>query len=294
MAGGTFLRFQVGSVGGSSAHLRYISRPAAVRDGKAGVLLHNLPDAEQEASFVLLRDHLIAYAWLREYAERRQGGGVRTFYHAILGFESDVGSEPALSLVNTWLRETFPQAQAAAFLHRDTKRLHAHVWINARDSTGRKLQIGYHQFRSLDEVWNGIYARVLGHATDEHLEKKNETRWAKRLLITHSPRIGYTPERAWFHQQELRNAGHDELEKGGFGGNQSTTPNRIPDAPDRERGYTVRESEAHRRTDVADETARKADRALSEAHRLHQDASHLGSAETQLEEVNDRKRERER
>jgi hypothetical protein len=296
MAGDVYIRFQLGSTGGSAAHLRYISRPAALRDGKEAVLLYNLPEAANEENLTLLRDHLFAYAWLREKAElridRAQIGNVRSYYRVTIGFEKSIETELARALIKEWLTTAFPNAQAAAFFHRDSPNFHAHIWIGAREISGLKIQIDYAQYRSLDETWNCIYSHAMGRALGEHVRKKDETRleWRARHEnhrddgASHN-RIDYQRDRSQFYAQELRNAGHHELEEIRTGRVEPALARSLTDSESGERSSSRRKSTTDRSVAVADQTEREAARAISEISALRSDASHLGSREALTKET---------
>ncbi len=164
--------------------MRYITRPTAVRDGREGLLVVRLDIAEVQ-SFPLLRASLIAWAQTREAMEHlttRQGAQRgRTHYRATLGFERDIGTADALRLVGEWLDVALPLASAVAAVHRDTARLHVHLWIDARQVDGRKIDLSARAWRQLDETWNRIYCRALGLDEREHLAKKWSTERAKQL-----------------------------------------------------------------------------------------------------------------
>jgi Relaxase/Mobilisation nuclease domain len=168
--GGTFCRFTVGRQGTSAAHLRYISRVSAVETetGRCDFITQSLPEYVLRAeSFYHLRDRLLGYAKMRE----RQETG-RTHYRAIVSFEQDIPQEQASQMVREWLQETFPNGQAVAFFHHNTEHLHAHIWIDARGTDGKKLHFSARDFRRIDEAWNTIYSREMGRDIQEHLQKK--------------------------------------------------------------------------------------------------------------------------
>lgn len=163
--------------------MRYITRPSAVRDGREGLLLVRL-DVEHQNYFVL-RASLIAWAQTRQAMEhlspRRGVKRGRTHYRATIGFERDIGTRDALALVGEWLDTALPRASAVAAAHRDTARLHVHLWIDARQTDGRKIDLSARAWRQLDESWNRIYCRALGLDEREHLMKKWSTERAKQL-----------------------------------------------------------------------------------------------------------------
>src|SRR5205823_12548 len=101
----------------------------------------------------------------------------RTHYRVILSFEREVETEKAKLMVSAWLDKTpFKNAPAIAAIHRDTAHPHAHILIDSRQVTGKKVDLSPRQYRTLDEIWNEIYCREFGLDHHEHLNKKAETR----------------------------------------------------------------------------------------------------------------------
>ena len=134
-----------------------------MRDEREGVWLKEFPAALLEAPYATMMGHLSAWAdWLEQenIIGHRGCGEVRTHYRAILSFEAPVTTLQAKSMLALWMDEAFPKAQAAAFVHRNTEHLHVHVWIAARQTDGRKINLSARAFRQLDEQWNRIYAQV--------------------------------------------------------------------------------------------------------------------------------------
>ena len=182
--GGSFLRFRTGTTGASGRHVAYITRERAVIDRERATLLYQLPEHVRRASdYKELRQTLIAYADTREEIEIAQHtarGNPRTHYRVLASFEHDVPNEKALGMVKEWLDREFPRSRAFAVVHRDTEQTHVHVWIDARQVDGKKIQLARQQHRNLDLSWNHIYSREMGLDPREHERKKEETRAAKR------------------------------------------------------------------------------------------------------------------
>ena len=185
-SGGTFCQFTVGSGqrGASCRHLRYIANPQAVRDGREGIWLQGFPPLLSEAPYPVLVSHLCDWAhWLEqeEHLRHKGRGTVRTHYQAILSFEVPLSILQAKSLLAAWTQEAFPRAQTAAFVHSNTAHLHTHIWIAARQTDGRKINLSARTFRQLDEKWNCIYCCALDRDAREHLLKKGQTERWKQL-----------------------------------------------------------------------------------------------------------------
>jgi hypothetical protein len=182
--GGSFLRFRVGTTGASGRHMAYITRERAVLDRERAVLLYQVPEHVRAAGdYRELRQTLISYADTREeieIAQHRARGEPRTHYRVLASFERDVSNEKALGMAKEWLDRKFPRSRAVAVVHRDTEQTHVHVWIEARQIDGKKIQLARDQHRSLDLTWNHIYSREMGLDPHEHERKKEQTLAAKR------------------------------------------------------------------------------------------------------------------
>ena len=214
--GGTFCRFTIGSgeQGASTRLLRYIAHPQAVRDGVEGVWVKAFPVALLEAPYPILTQHLLQMArWMEqeEIIGHRGRGEVRTHYQAILSFEEAVTTAQAKSMLSLWMETAFPKAQAAAFLHRNTRHLHIHVWIGARQIDSKKINLSARAFRQLDEHWNRIYSQAMNRDEREHLLKKGQTERFKQLRregkekeasIQRPERVGDSWTPALFNERE--------------------------------------------------------------------------------------------
>ena len=223
--GGTFIRFRSGTVGASAQHVGYITRERAVVDREQGIILHNMP-AEVAAArgYDELRENLAAHAGVREELEiagHKARGEPRTHYRVTLGFERDVSSDKALGMAREWLEREFPMARGFATVHRDTDQMHVHVWIEARQVDGKKVQLSRRQHRGLDSTWNQIYSREMGRDPREHEVKKEQTREAKRQGWQRQQRPEYPPRTRrgaqemaprWEGREVAAQAGREERE----------------------------------------------------------------------------------
>lgn len=186
--GGTWCRFSVGAAARSVDYLTYISRIEAVKEREQGTLLYHLPPEviTHKDSYDLLRDSLLAYAWLRAESEAlHKEKGItslvaRTHYRAILSFERDIPTQTALNMTYSWLEQVFPRGRAVGFVHRNTGHPHLHIWIEARGGDGKKLHLSAREYRQIDEIWNRHYAQEMGRDEREHLWKKWRTEREKQ------------------------------------------------------------------------------------------------------------------
>jgi hypothetical protein len=195
--GGTYFRFYSGTPGRSPDHVSYITRESAVRDRDRAVLAYNLPDAVRDArGYDELRDNLVAHAQVREEQEMKRHRGpheARTHYRVRASFEREVSSERALAMAKEWLDGELPKARGFAVVHRDTEHVHVHIWIDARQTDGKKIQLPREKYRSLDSRWNQLYSAEMKRDPQEHERKKAQTREAKRQGWERRERPEYPP-----------------------------------------------------------------------------------------------------
>ena len=282
--GGTLLRFSVGPNDRSIAHLAYISRVEAVREGREDAWLFRFPDDISAAQdYRTLQASLASYAWVRAAGERRKGGAKsRTHYRCILSYERAIPTSQIRDLTRQWLETTLPTARAAAFLHSNTAHPHIHLWIEARGVDGKKLHLSARQFRQLDEAWNRIYAWAMGRDEREHLLKKGRTERIKQLWRERGKRRDLYREGRGGYGREIRRGPHRlDRNQRGIGAESAAV--------------RVRQSEAQRRERATAESAagcraanRTSDRAVSAVRGLRQAAQRLAH---EAERENEMRRE---
>jgi MobA/VirD2-like, nuclease domain len=121
-------------------------------------------------------ENLRLYFGSLEDYERRKGG--RTHYRIILSFDVPATNQQIRDLTNDFLEQAFPKAIAFGAIHRDTDHPHAHVYLNSRQTDGRRIQLKNNEFKTIDEKWSKIYTDFAGDesAHVEYLRKKEETK----------------------------------------------------------------------------------------------------------------------
>jgi hypothetical protein len=182
--GGAVFKFSKGRAGASSANVRYITREKAASER---VWTRNIPEHAQEGE-----THKEQINNLREYARQREedeisaarsgSGESRTHYRAIYSFDREISDEQAQRMIDAHLDKNLPNARCVAAIHRDTDHTHAHVWIDARDTDERKIQLNNKTYKTLDDEWAKTYAKEFDERSiyDEHIQKKYETQNWKR------------------------------------------------------------------------------------------------------------------
>ena len=307
MNGGTFCRFTVGSSAPNASvrYLRYIANEQSVREPEQGTLLWNLPDRKAmsgsyQAFTATLAEHVKADAeW--ELSRHQSRGHARTHYRALLSFETDIGTSNANGLVAQWIAGAFPQARAASFLHRNTNHLHAHIWIAARLTNGKKIDLSARDFRQLDERWNRIYAHAFSRPEQEHLAKKWQTERHKQLAregheIAKPLRVSHSWKPEMFNQRERERLGAGRYERNESGAYSDQRP---PSGNDsrfaaREQDASQRSHDLERVHHGADAANRASEFAVSEAVGLHEAAAQVAARWSEREREVDFPMERER
>ena len=121
-------------------------------------------------------ENLRLYFGSLEDYERRKGG--RTHYRIILSFDVPATNRQIRDLTNNFLDQAFPKAIAFGAIHRDTDHPHVHLYLNSRQTDGRRIQLKNNEFKTIDEKWSRIYTDFAGDksAHVEYLRKKEETK----------------------------------------------------------------------------------------------------------------------
>jgi hypothetical protein len=230
--------------GASGQHASYLTRESATGGNEEGIYLHNLGELKG-ADYRDTRTNIVSYAEARQDEElarpTRGGGQARTHYRCILSWDRKEDTEHALKQVKDYLKENFPNARAVAAIHQDTGHTHAHIWIDARQTDGKKLHLSHKDYRTLDDRWAKNYARHYGQQYEhDHLAKKKETREHKKARAQgiEKPK----PQRA---RRATTTKEHSERERQNYGvhqarprGNKRPATSRNQQAPNAGRGAT--------------------------------------------------------
>lgn len=113
-------------------------------------------------------------------AKERQ---VRTHYRCIFSWQGKESSEKATEEIKIFLKAEFPKARAIIAIHQDTDDTHGHVWLDARQTDGKKIHLNDRQFKTIDERWTQQYDRTYGtDLADVYKTRKEETKQWKREM----------------------------------------------------------------------------------------------------------------
>lgn len=233
----------------SSANADYITRLSATHS----ISFHNLEELEC-GNLQENRYSAIAYAEERQDQEKDMPG-VRNHYRLILSFDRDVPTGDARELAHRYLTQEFPKTRAIVAIHqhdkpkddrekiRDYSHTHAHVWIDARQVDGLKIQIKTGKFKTLDERWQQMYDQQYSTAYEKEF---GESKWQTaewRRQYAHAKENGLTlpdkPERIAdrFHtkdyrEKDLRDAGVNFYDQERSDAGQRTTTSEVEQIDD--------------------------------------------------------------
>ncbi len=164
-------KISVGKGGGSGANAEYITRK---KDAEK-IALKNLKHLEAK-TLSEVRSNAIAHAYASEDIEQAISSKARTHYRMILSWERDETSDKIVAMAQKYLDTVLPKAKAIIAAHQDTDNPHAHIWIDARQTDGKKIQLGWKKFTTLDEKFAELYDSEYGtNYAAEFKTKKEET-----------------------------------------------------------------------------------------------------------------------
>jgi hypothetical protein len=225
------------------------------------------------SSFEELREGLIVYTEAREELEPG-----RSHYRALVSFEGVQGSAEVAALAREWLKTAFPNARAFGFVHQNTDNTHAHLWIDARETGGKKIQLKNSEFKRLDESWNRIYCRAMGRDEAEHLDKKQKRQSEKQHQ--------YEQQQQYEKRRGNYQSGREAREAG------ETVPPAPKRAPSGEPAPASREPDAAREHGGLRSLAEEGARTLRAAQELHREAKRLDEA-TRMDKGQEHDRDKE-
>jgi hypothetical protein len=176
-------KFSVGKSGAGGANAGYITRQ---------------PDAEKIAFYNLghlvvetnaeMRTNAIAYAYAREDVEKDKSKNARTHYRMILSWDRKEDSEKASAEAEKYLDKVLPKAKAILAVHQDTDHTHVHIWIDARQTDDKKINLRGSEYTTLDEKWAAHYDAEynISYAEEYKVKKKETRKWKQEKMISKS------------------------------------------------------------------------------------------------------------
>jgi hypothetical protein len=177
-------KMSVGRTGAGGANASYITREKDCE--KISFVNIEFPEQEGETGKMELpeaRTNAIAYAHSREDVElaKAKQPSARTHYRLILTWDRKEESDKCSEMAEQFLEKNFDKARAIVAVHQDTEYTHAHVWIDARQTDGKKINLRGNSFKTIDEKWAKQFDEEYATAyTPELKRKKGETaQWKK-------------------------------------------------------------------------------------------------------------------
>ena len=173
-------KITVGNPAASGANMEYILRENAVEN----ILLKNLDDLQGETKWEQ-KVNCIAHAYCSQDREINLSSKARTHYRMVLSWEREESPEKVAEMSKQFVDKVLPKAKAVIAVHNDTDHIHSHVWIDARQTDGKKVHMGGKQFYSIGEKWADLYDREYGtNYLPEFKAKKRETlKWKKEMAV---------------------------------------------------------------------------------------------------------------
>ncbi len=174
-------KFSVGKSGAGGANAGYITRQPDAEKIAFYNLNHLVVETNAER-----RTNAIAYAYSREDVEKDKSKNARTHYRMILSWDRKEDSEKASEEAEKYLDKVLPKAKAILAVHQDTDHTHVHIWIDARQTDDKKINLRGSEYTTLDEKWATHYdAEYNTSYAEEYKIKKQETRkWKQKKMIS--------------------------------------------------------------------------------------------------------------
>ncbi len=91
-----------------------------------------------------------------------------------LTFADEDDPNTALLHSKQFLEKNFPQAKIIYSSHKDTDNCHVHCWIDARETTGKKLHLSNSKFYKLGEEWSKHCDRIYGTNYTEQFKQSRK------------------------------------------------------------------------------------------------------------------------
>jgi hypothetical protein len=227
-------KMSIGKAGAGGANASYITRQKDCE--KITFVNIAFPEQEGETGKMELqeaRTNAIAYAHTREDVElaKAKQPNARTHYRLILTWDRKENSDKCSEMAERFLEKNFDKARAIIAVHQDTEHTHAHVWIDARQTDGKKINLRGNSFKTIDEKWAKQFDEEYATAyTPELKRKKSETaQWKKDVKAAKAAGVEPPPkpERTqdkfnyqYWQTKELTERAGLENEKSGAGENQ--------------------------------------------------------------------------
>lgn len=177
----------------SGKNVDYIMRESACED----VSFHNLDELKGENEYEN-KVNARSYVYNREDEEKG-----RTHYRVVLSWDREEETEKAREMSHEFLQENFKDARAVVAIHQDTDHTHAHVWIDARQESGKKIHSEKSHINELSRSWQNQYDREYQTSYESEFAAKREEKRQYRE-DQHNGKESKPPERAQMTAEQYR------------------------------------------------------------------------------------------
>ncbi len=177
----------------SGKNVDYIMRDSACND----VSFHNLKELESENQY---ENKVNARSYVYNREEEEKG---RTHYRVTLSWDREEETEKAREMTHEFLQENFKDARAVVAIHQDTEHTHAHVWVDARQDSGKKIHSEKNHINELSRSWQNQYDRQYQTSYEkEFATKREESRQYRE--DRHNGKESEKPGRAQMTSEQFR------------------------------------------------------------------------------------------
>lgn len=167
--------FTVGTSGTAGANGEYITRSGATEKIDFFNLDHLQSDDLRES-----RTNAVAYAYSREEIELARAPEGCTYYKLILSWDRKESNEKVAEESLKFLENHLPDTKAIIGVHQNTDNTHAHIHIDAREKSGKKIHLNMREIERISDGWTEQYDETYGtNYAPEYKAKKAEKKAAK-------------------------------------------------------------------------------------------------------------------
>jgi hypothetical protein len=170
------LTYKTNCRGASSvANAAYILREDACAEWET----HNLEEVktkEKALSYVERR------AW-EEDLKPLHGTERRNHQRLLLTFPEESNPKEALENAKKFLKQEFPNAKAILSAHTNTANLHVHIWLDVRQSDGKKIHLTNSKYKTMDDRYAKFCDEIYGTNYAEQFKAKKLENINNRELL---------------------------------------------------------------------------------------------------------------
>jgi hypothetical protein len=144
---------------------------------------HNLEEVNSKS-------HALSYAerrtWEEEMRSLNGASERRNHQRMMLSFPEELNPDRALEAAKNFLKQEFPEAKCLLAAHGNTKIMHVHVWMDCRQTSGKKLHVPNAQYKTLDNRFAKYADRLYGTNYAEQFKAKKIENISERETLKHA------------------------------------------------------------------------------------------------------------